>query len=101
MDLKTSSTLGYERRHNDLLAEEDEERFVERATGALGPQPPNFETIVELNKGKLLAGGVEVGPLTPRQVEQRRSEGALVVDVRTDLQFDDAHTPEAVCIPSL
>jgi hydroxyacylglutathione hydrolase len=101
MDLKTSSTLGYERRHNDLLAEEDEERFVERATAALGPQPPNFEAIVELNKGKLLTEGVEVGPLTPRQVEQHRSEGALLVDVRTDLQFDDAHIPEAVCIPSL
>jgi hydroxyacylglutathione hydrolase len=31
-------------------------------------------------------------------VEQRQKEGALVVDVRTDLQFDDAHVPDAVCI---
>ena len=40
-------------------------------------------------------------PLTPRQVEQRRSDGALLVDVRTDLQFDDAHIPGAVCIPAV
>jgi rhodanese-related sulfurtransferase len=45
-----------------------------------------------------VATSVEVGPLTPRQVEQRQNEGALVVDVRTDLQFDDAHVPGAVCI---
>jgi hydroxyacylglutathione hydrolase len=101
MDLKTSSTLGYERRHNALLGEEDEGRFVERATTGLGPQPPNFEAIVAMNRGALVTEGVELGPLTPRQVQQRRSEGVLLVDVRTDLQFDDAHIPGAVCIPSL
>lgn len=40
-------------------------------------------------------------PLTPRQVEVRRRAGALVVDVRTDRQFDEAHVPGAVCIPAL
>jgi hydroxyacylglutathione hydrolase len=35
-------------------------------------------------------------PLTPRQIEQRRSDGALLVDARTDFQFDDAHIPGAV-----
>src|SRR3954471_3027782 len=88
MDLKISSTIGYERRHDSLLAERDEDRFVERATSSLGPQPPNFEAIVELNTGKLVTAGAEAMPLTPRQVDVRRREGALVVDVRTDLQFD-------------
>ena len=37
----------------------------------------------------------EAHPLTPRQVEQA---GALVVDVRTELQFDEAHIPGAVSI---
>jgi rhodanese-related sulfurtransferase len=41
---------------------------------------------------------VDAHPLTPRQVQQAELEGALVVDVRTDLQFDDAHIPGAVCI---
>jgi rhodanese-related sulfurtransferase len=44
---------------------------------------------------------VEGHPLAPRQVEQRRAEGALVVDVRTDLQFDDAHVPGSVSITIL
>jgi hydroxyacylglutathione hydrolase len=101
MDMKISSTLAYERAHNELLNEEDEERFVERVLAALGPQPPNFRAIVELNRGELLSEGVEVMPLTPRQVAQRRSEGALLVDVRTDLQFDDAHIPGAICIPAV
>jgi len=42
---------------------------------------------------------VELLRLAPRQVEEKRSRGALVVDVRTDTQFDDAHIPGAVCIP--
>ena len=34
-------------------------------------------------------------------VEQKRREGALLVDVRTDLQFDEAHIPGAVAITAL
>jgi hydroxyacylglutathione hydrolase len=101
MDMKISSTLAYELAHNEMLGEGDEERFVARALDGLGPQPPNFKAIVKLNRSELLTEGVEVLPLTPRQVEQKRSRGALIVDVRTDLQFDDAHIPEAVCIPAV
>jgi glyoxylase-like metal-dependent hydrolase (beta-lactamase superfamily II)/rhodanese-related sulfurtransferase len=96
MDMKVSSTIGYERRHNALLAEGDESRFVERAIAALAPQPPNFKSIVALNRGPLVTRGAEVLPLTPRQVDHKRREGALVVDVRTDFQFDDAHVPGSV-----
>jgi rhodanese-related sulfurtransferase len=44
---------------------------------------------------------VELLPLVPRQVEQQRATGALLVDVRTDQQFDDAHIPGAIAIPML
>jgi hydroxyacylglutathione hydrolase len=101
MDMKISSTIGFERAHNAKLAIEDEAAFVEEALAGLGPQPPNFQAIVELNKGPLLTNGVELMPLAPRQVEHQRSEGALVVDVRTDQQFDDAHIPGAIAIPML
>ena len=96
MDMKVSSTIGFERRHNDLLAVDGEDEFVERSLAKLGPQPPNFQAIVDLNRGPLLTTGVEVLPLAPRQIEQRRAAGAMVVDVRTDLQFDEAHIPGAV-----
>ena len=96
MDMKVSSTIGFETRHNDLLGIEDEDEFVQQAIGALGPQPPNFKNIVALNKGPLVTAGVELAPLTPRQVDQKRQDGALLVDVRTDLQFDEAHIPDSV-----
>jgi glyoxylase-like metal-dependent hydrolase (beta-lactamase superfamily II)/rhodanese-related sulfurtransferase len=101
MDMKVSSTIGYERAYNGLLAETDRERFVARSLATLGPQPPNFQAIVALNRGPLLTGGVEATPLTPRQVQLHSSAGALVVDVRTDQQFDEAHIPGAVCITAL
>lgn len=99
MDMKVSSTIGFELEHNPTLSIDDEEEFVEQAVAALGPQPPNFERIVELNKGPLLTEGAEVLPLAPRQVDQKRSEQAFIVDCRTSQQFDDAHIPGAVSIP--
>jgi hydroxyacylglutathione hydrolase len=101
MDMKASSTIGYERAHSELLAVEDEDEFARRATHGLRPQPPNFENIVELNRGPLLVDGVDVHPLTPRQVDQACTDGALVVDVRTELQFDEAHIPGSVSITAL
>ena len=96
MDMKISSTIGYERAHNPTLAIRDEDEFVAQALAKLGPQPPNFQAIVELNKGPLVTDGVELRPLAPRQVEQKRLHGALLVDVRTDQQFDDAHIEGAI-----
>jgi hydroxyacylglutathione hydrolase len=101
MDLKVSSTIGYELAHQELLAIDDEDEFVRRATASLGPQPPNFAAIVATNRGPLVRGGAHADPMTPRQLEQHQREGALVVDVRTELQFDDAHVPDAVCITAL
>jgi hydroxyacylglutathione hydrolase len=101
MDLKVSSTIGFERAHNPALAIGEEDAFVRAALATLGPQPPNFRNIVEVNRGPLLQDGAEAHPLAPRQLERLRAEGALLVDVRTELQFDEAHIPGAVCITAL
>jgi hydroxyacylglutathione hydrolase len=101
MDMKISSTIGFEKAYNPMLSITDEDAFVEAALAKLGPQPPNFAAIVELNKGPLVTDGVEMLPLAPRQLEQHRAAGALMVDVRTDQQFDDAHVPGAICNPML
>jgi hydroxyacylglutathione hydrolase len=100
MDVKICSTIGFEKRHNPTLAIEHEAEFVAQAVAKLGPQPPNFERIVALNRGALLTSGVEAPALYPHQVQVKRDEGALLVDVRTDLQFDDVHIHESICIPS-
>jgi hydroxyacylglutathione hydrolase len=101
MDLKPSSTIGFERERSELLAIEDEDEFSRRAIASLRPQPPNFENIVALNRGPLSVDSLDVHPLTPRQVDQARAGGAMVVDVRTELQFDEAHIPGAVSITAL
>jgi rhodanese-related sulfurtransferase len=101
MDMKVSSTIAFEREHNGLLQIADEDAFVRETTAALGPQPPNFKAVVALNTGPLRAHRVQAEPLTPRQVIVRREEGAVIVDVRTDLQFDDAHIPGAICNPAI
>src|SRR5215213_5767698 len=99
MDMKVSSTIGFERRHNDVLAIDDETQFVDQVTAGLPPQPPNFERVVALNRGPLVTAGPQLLPLAPLQVERARQDGALLVDVRTPYQFDDAHVRGAVCIP--
>jgi hydroxyacylglutathione hydrolase len=101
MDLKVSSTIGFERANQPMLQMDSEDDFVRRAIDTLGPQPPNFENIVALNRGPLVMDTVDAHPLTPRQVQQAERDGALVVDVRTELQFDEAHIPAAVCITAL
>ncbi len=101
MNLKISSTIGYEREHNALLSVTSEDEFVDLATSQLAPQPPNFQRIVEMNGGPLHAERSEPPPLAPRQVDEHQRRGALVVDVRTELQFDEAHIPGAVSITAL
>ena len=98
MDLKVSSTIGFERASQPLLRIEDEDEFVRATTSKLGPQPPNFRNIVDLNRGPLVRDIAQAHPVTPRQVESGQADGGLVVDVRTELQFDEAHIPGAVCI---
>jgi hydroxyacylglutathione hydrolase len=99
MDLKVASTIGFERHHNAMLAIEDEQEFVNASVSKLGAQPPNFKAIVALNHGPLLTDGIELARLFPGQLEQRQREGALVVDVRTDVQFAEGHVPGSVSIP--
>jgi hydroxyacylglutathione hydrolase len=101
MDMKVSSTIAFERAHSRLLAIEDEDEFVQETMSTLGPQPPNFRAIVALSRGPLAHHRVEVEPLSPRQVDAKAADGALLVDVRTELQYDDAHIPGAICNPAV
>ena len=100
MDMKVCSTIGFERQHNEVLSISDEDQFVEQALAKLGPQPPNFKAIVELNKGPLVAEAVESRGLSPHEAELAARAGALLVDVRTDEEFDEAHVPGSVANPT-
>ena len=62
----------------------------------LGAPPPNVEHIVALNRGPLIDEMGTPIPLAPRAVEVGIAEGALLVDARTNEQFDEAHVPGAI-----
>ena len=95
MSEKPSSTIGFERRTNELLGL-DEHEFVERLTGRLEPQPPNFERIVELNRGPLITEAVTLAPLAPKRAIEFLEDGATLIDGRDPLEFDAAHPPNAL-----
>lgn len=101
MSMKVSSTIGYERAHNRQLAELEEDRFVAASLAAIGPQPPNFRRVVDINRGPLVTMDAPELPMTPGQVARRQAAGALVIDVRADIQFDDAHIPGSVAVTAL
>jgi hydroxyacylglutathione hydrolase len=96
IDLKTSSTIGFERRHNPALAIADEAEFVENAVGSLGDRPPNVEQIVALNRGPLVESFGTPEALTPHEVEEAVANGAVVIDGRTNEQFDESHVGGAL-----
>ncbi|HEY1286149.1 MAG TPA: rhodanese-like domain-containing protein, partial [Solirubrobacterales bacterium] len=96
IDHKSSSTVGFERAHNRALRFGSEEEFVEDAVSTLGDPPPNVEHIVAINRGPLIESMGTPIPLAPRAVEAGIAEGALLVDARTNEQFDEAHVPGAL-----
>ena len=92
----TISTIGAERRHNRALDYPSLESFVEAAVSSVGERPPHVEHIVSLNKGPLVEELGSPAPLSPRAVEVAIAEGAILVDARTNEQFDEAHIPGAI-----
>jgi glyoxylase-like metal-dependent hydrolase (beta-lactamase superfamily II)/rhodanese-related sulfurtransferase len=96
IDLKTSSTIGFERRHNRALEIADEAEFVADAVSSLSDRPPNVEQIVDLNRGPLVEDFGTPAPLTPHEVEEAVAAGAVVIDGRTNEEFDEAHIAGAL-----
>jgi len=96
IDLKTSSTIGFERRHNRALEFESEAEFVEDAVATIGSKPPNVEHIVSLNCGPLVESISAPSQMTPHGFEAAIAGGALAIDSRTNEQFDEAHIPGSI-----
>ena len=96
MSRKPDSTVGFERRFNDYLRFEEEDEFVETLTAEQTPQPPNFERIVELNRGSLLTEVAPLKLLLPQRVKELVEEGAVLIDGRDQREFDAAHIPGSI-----
>jgi hydroxyacylglutathione hydrolase len=91
MSEKPGSTVGYERRFNELLGIDDREEFVRRLTAHAQPQPPNFERIVALNRGPLLRRASTAEPLAPARARELVEAGATLVDGREPREYNGVH----------
>src|ERR1700761_2844156 len=100
IDLKSSSTIGFERAHNPALAIGTEAEFVASATSSPPDRPPNVEQIVALNRGPLVKGFGTPLPMTPHEVEEAVAAGSVVIDGRTNEEFDEAHVAGALSTSS-
>ena len=100
LDLKTSSTIGFERRHNRALGFADEAEFVADALASLSDKPPNVERIVNLNRGPLVEHFGTPQAMTPHEVEEAVAAGACVIDGRTNEEFDESHIAGALSTSS-
>lgn len=97
---RLSTTVGYERRMNALLADLSEtDAFVERCMDLkdLPAVPPYWPRMRELNLRGAPSLGVLADPpaLSVEEFEQHRSDGALVLDCRSPEAYS-AHIPGAI-----
>src|SRR5215203_2622648 len=96
MSRKPDSTIGFERRFNSYLRNEDEGEFVRPLTAEHTPQPPNCERIVGLNRGPLITEAAPLEPLLPERVRELVKAGAVLIDGRDQREFDAAHVPGSI-----
>jgi glyoxylase-like metal-dependent hydrolase (beta-lactamase superfamily II)/rhodanese-related sulfurtransferase len=92
MSSKASSTIGFERRFNELLGLDRPEDFVLASTGTVAVRPPNVERIVALNRGPFVGAPSAPGPASA-------DDGAVVLDVRPARTFAEGHARGALNVP--
>jgi glyoxylase-like metal-dependent hydrolase (beta-lactamase superfamily II)/rhodanese-related sulfurtransferase len=98
MSSKTSSTIGFERKHNPAAVPRSRIEFIFEMNENLPQRPPNMYNIVERNRDDFTH---MEAPLYPRPLDaftfQREMEsGALVIDTRSPHAFGEGHIPGAI-----
>jgi len=94
----SSSTLGYERQFNPYLAALPQKEWEQRLMQGLGPFPPYFKKMKEINvQGPPLLNTLETVSITDEEL-LGRSE-LVLVDVRLPEQYSQYHFPGTINIP--
>lgn len=98
MNAKTSSTIGFERRHNLALAPASRTEFVQALNTHLPRRPPNMQAIVERNCADYTRRVPAPAPqaLDATAFWQEMQAGALPIDIRTAEHFACGHPPGAL-----
>ncbi|MFW6155993.1 MAG: MBL fold metallo-hydrolase [Armatimonadota bacterium] len=99
---REDSTIGYERKHNEVLQMTDRAEFVEYKASEFHHMPMYFERMHTKNQQgpNLLRDGIGVGPrpMSAREVHDFCQDGGLVLDLRGAEGFGGAHIPGALNI---
>ena len=91
------TTIGRERKTNQLAQPQNEEEFIKRSLTGLPSYPTYYKYMREVNqKGARILGGVPVlKPLSAAEVKSLMDEGVVVLDVRHQKQFGAGHIPSS------
>ncbi|MEP7325904.1 MAG: rhodanese-like domain-containing protein [Gemmatimonadota bacterium] len=101
MSAVPQSTLGYEKRFNWALTEDDEARFV-KAILSGQPEPPRyFAEMKRMNREgpRSLKGFRMPQLLPPERLPSILTEGTMVVDIRSAQEFAAGHVAGTINIP--
>ena len=93
MSSRGSTTIGFERRFNPMLALEDVNAFVAESAGVSTPKPPNLAQIVQRNQGAFAPT-----PPAPPELAAPSAETQLL-DVRPVHDHLAGHRPGAINVP--
>ena len=97
---RTTTTIGYERRHNPRLAIRDEDAFVADLLASQTPAPRYYARMKQMNAtDPLEMPSAPFLALGPKDVAALQEGGTLVLDTRDIEAFGGAHVPGALNIP--
>jgi glyoxylase-like metal-dependent hydrolase (beta-lactamase superfamily II)/rhodanese-related sulfurtransferase len=96
-----SSTIGEQKKTNYAVKPMTREEFVQMLTTEIPLRPDFFLRDAELNRAgaPALADLPTLEVLTPKDVQSRQDNGAVVLDTRPPAQFGAGHVPGAINIP--
>src|SRR6266568_5727354 len=95
MNPKTSSTIGFERKHNLAIAPRPRDTFIRDINENLPQRPPNMLKIVERNRADFTRDTAPAIPiaLSSGSFQKEMQAGALVIDTRSPQAFGEGHIP--------
>jgi hydroxyacylglutathione hydrolase len=99
----TSSTVGYERRHNPMIGSADLDAFARVLLSGQPAFPRYFARMRPTNQaGPAPLGGriPEPRPLDLREVQAQLAAGALAIDLRSPAAHAAGHIPGSLSIPA-
>lgn len=98
MNARTSSTIGFERKHNLAVAPRAREAFIRDINENLPQRPPNMHTIVERNRCAYVPQETLSHPfgLDAQVFQDEIESGGLVIDTRDPQQFGAGHIAGAL-----